>query len=271
MESPTPTTPRKTKRIARRAVLSILADYFCLRIKDAAVLLHCDPNERADCRKIQEFFSRLRAEGTVTRLPYFDLEHQTRSYVYGLTDRGAAQYGGKTFDEHSARTLDHELQITEFHIRLAQAFKEPRFKLKWFQSNIKRSVNPDAYFSLTDYELPSEKNTAHYFLEIERAKIGNIVNGEPSIVRKLAHYYDYYDTADCEKDWGFKRFRVITVVRNADKQYNLCGRLAKDYAHRMFWITTEPHVHEGIASEIFRTPKDFTKSAYSFTNPANRS
>lgn len=251
----------------REKVLPLFADYFCLRIKDAATLLGLDPENRADCRNLQDIFKRLMARGILTRLPK-DLKYYRWSapaYVYGFTDKGARQFGGKTFDEHSERTLDHELKITEFHIALTHAFQQPRFRIKWHQSNIKHGVSPDAHFSITDTSLPSEKNTANYFLEIERAKYGNIKNGEPSIVRKLAAYFDYYDSNECAKQWGFRKFRVITVVRTADKQYNLCERLSTQYPHRMFWITTEPHVEEGIGGEIFRTPKDWTKVGYSFT------
>ncbi len=223
-----------------------------------------NPDNDNDRRNVQTTISLLYKQRIASRLPYFDpeIETPTRIFVYGLTDRGAHDYGGKTFDEHSERTLDHELEISQFHIALIKAF--PKLRITWNQSNIKRGVAPDAHFSITDPKLPEGKNTFHYFLEIERAKIGNIKNGEPSIIRKLAKYYEYYDTDQCEKDWRFRTFRVITVVRNADKQYNLCERLAAAYRHRMFWITTEPLVKENITGEIFRTPRDFTKAAYSF-------
>lgn len=230
------------------------------------VLAGKNPENENHVRTMRRTLTLLWKEGIASRIQYVepDMDYATRSFVYGLSDAGARDYGGKTFDEHSERTLDHELEITEFHIALARTFTGPRFNIRWYQSNIKRCVNPDVYFSITDYELPPEKNTAHYFLEIERAKIGNIVNGEPSIVRKLGKYYDFYDSDQCEKEWGFRKFRVITVVRNSEKRYNLCARLIENYNHRMFWITTEPHVRENIGGEIFKTPKDFTKVAYSF-------
>jgi hypothetical protein len=249
---------------AKARALELLADYFCLRIKDVALLMGKNPEDDNDRRNVQTTLSLLHKQRIASRLPYFDLEMDlpTRSFVYGLSDRGAKDYGGKTFDEHSERTLDHELEISTFHIALIKAF--PTLRITWHQANIKRGVNPDAYFSITDPALPEGKNTFHYFLEIERAKIGNIKNGEPSIIRKLAKYYEYYDTNECEKDWGSKTYRVITVVRNADKQYNLCERLAENYRHRMFWITTEPLIKGNLMGEIFRTPRDFRTTAYSF-------
>jgi hypothetical protein len=248
---------------AKSKALELLADYFCLRVKDVSLLMGKDPTDDNDRRNVQTSLSLLYKQGITSRLPYFDvaMDLPTRSYVYGLSDRGAKDYGGKTFDEHSERTLDHELEISTFHMILNMVF--PELTITWKQSNIKHGINPDAYFSITDKALPEGKNTFHYFLEIERAKIGNIKNGEPSIVRKLAKYYDYYDSNECQKDWGFRTFRVITVVRTADKQYNLCDRL-KDYKHRMFWITTELLVRGNMRGEIFKTPRDFRTTAYSF-------
>jgi len=226
-------------------------------------LIGKDPADDNDRRNIQTTLSLLCKQRIASRLPHFDCEMDlpTRSYVYGLSDRGARKFGGKTFDEHSERTLGHELEISAFHIALIRAY--PNLRITWRQSNIKRGISPDAYFAMIDPSLPDGKNTFHFFLEIERAKIGNIKNGDPSIVRKLAHYYDYYDSNECQKAWGFRTFRVVTVVKNADKQYNLCARLS-EYRHRMFWITTEPLVKEKIKGEIFKTPRDFTTTAYSF-------
>lgn len=90
------------------------------------------------------------------------------------------------------------------------------------------------------------------FSEIGRAKIGNYRNGEPSIIRKLTKYRDYYDTDDCEREWNFIKFRVITVVRNANKPFNLSEWLSENLSHHMFWVTTEPLFKEGIGDRIFR-------------------
>jgi hypothetical protein len=57
---------------------------------------------------------------------------------------------------------------------------------------------------------------------MERSKIGNMKNGEPSILRKLGKFYDYYNTDACEKEWfSFRQFRVIVVQRNDTRRQNL--------------------------------------------------
>lgn len=149
MKSQTPSQDRPFRLTkAKRSALELLADYFCLRVKDVVTLMGKDPNDDNDRRNIQTTLSLLYKQGVASRLPYFDIEMDlpTRSYAYGLTDKSAKEYGGKTFDEHSERTLDHELEISAFHITLLKAF--PNFRIVWHQANIKRGVAPDAYFSI---------------------------------------------------------------------------------------------------------------------------
>ena len=164
----------------------------------------------------------LYGEGLVNRLPYVDLDtpYGNKTFAYGLTDAGIRahlQIDGelrpKPFTEHSQRTLDHELEISFFHIELKKLCAEKKLKLYWQQKDLKCTVNPDAYFAITDPAKSEGKNTYHYFLEIERAKIRAFKNGEPQIMRKLGKYYDYYNTTGCEKEWNFKTFRVIVVQR----------------------------------------------------------
>lgn len=214
----------------------------------------------------------LRYEGLLNRLPYLDteLERGGITFVYGLSDKGIKTIGdltpapGKTFDEHSQRTLDHELEISFFHIALKKFCAEKMLTLYWQQKDLKCTVNPDAYFAITDPTLPEGQNTFHYFLEIERAKLGSWKDGEPQILRKLGGYFDYYNSDDCHNEWKhFKRFRVIVVQRTDDKRKFLLSMLAEKYKHRMFWLTTEEFYKTDIGGKIFETPRDFAEESYS--------
>jgi Replication-relaxation len=179
------------------------------------------------------------------------------TYVWGLADKAIKQdyllgalelYSQvKSFDEHSARTLDHELEISYFHMAVK---KLPR-KLYWQQTGLKRSVHPDAYFALTDPNLPESKNTFHYFLEIEKGK-----KTFEDLLKKLGRYYDLYDNNKCEKEWGFRKFRVIVVQKTQTRRDNLLAELAEKYSHRMFWLATETD------RLTFRTPKDSSETTY---------
>ncbi len=188
--------------------------------------------------------------------------------MYGLSDRAVRDYGGelsKTFDEHSARTLDHELEISYFHMALDELCQKQEWRLYWQQADLKtRTIHPDAYFALTDPGKPDGRNTFHFFLEIERSKVSKYKDGKPSILRKLARYYDLFDTPDCEKDWGFRQFRVIVVQRTEERRRNLCAAFPEEQRHGMFWLTVEPLYRKDVAGNIFLTPKDGLSAAYSF-------
>lgn len=188
--------------------------------------------------------------GLICRLRYLNPDNDGVGYACGLTDAGVQFSGqGKTFDEHSERTLDHELGISFFHLSLQELCDRNQLTLCWQQSDLKHGVNPDAYFSVTNPEKEG-KNTHHFFLEIERAKIGNYKDGEPSIIRKLKRYYDYYNTHGCEEAWGFRTYRVVTVLRNDDRRTNLLRAMQPELNHRMFWLGVESN-----RTADFRTPK----------------
>ena len=217
----------------------------------------------------------LRAEKMVYSLPYYnlDIDRGGRTNVNGLTDKGVQFTGdllpvaAKTFDDHSARTLDHELEISFFHIALKRLCAAKGLRLFWQQRDLKRTINPDAYFAIADPSQPAGKNTFHYLLEVERAKLGHMRDGESQIVKKLSKYYKFYNSADCERDWGFKQFRVIVVQRTDAKRQFLLAKIAKKYSHRMFWLTTESLYRENLMGEIFQTPRDYAQRSYSIFTP----
>ncbi|MGD0799191.1 MAG: replication-relaxation family protein [Acidobacteriaceae bacterium] len=263
-------TFRLTK--AKRESLELLAEYFCLRTNDIASLLRDrTPNEN-DKRSVRHTLGLLHQAGFVNRLPYLELDRETggTTYVWGLSDKGVQSVQSffahaKTFDEHSQRTLDHELEISWFHMALKKFAIANNLTLYWQQSDIKRTVAPDALFAITDLAKPPGKNTLYYFLEIERAKIGHYQNGEPSIMRKLGKYHEYYGSDACQKEWGtFRQYRVIVVQPTEQRRENLLRQLHETFNHRMFWLTTESLYRHDIGAAIFRTPKDGDARSYSF-------
>jgi hypothetical protein len=275
-------TPKKTERPTfrstgiKRKTLALLAEYACLRTKDVASLLRGrEPNEN-DLRTARRTLQLLWKEKLVNRLPYFELDREFggATYVYGLSDKGLnflcddaslpLYHLYKSFDEHSARTLDHELEISFFHMKIKELCEKQGTKPYWQQTDLKTaSIHPDALFAITDPKKPEGKNTLYYFLEIERSKLGHFRDGEPSILKKLGKYYDHYNTQACQKDWNFKQFRVIVVQRTETRMGNLLAALSGKYNHRMFWLTSETLYKEKIGAEIFKTPKDFTDTTYS--------
>lgn len=226
---------------------------YVLRTYDLAKLQKGREPSDSDLRTARRTLHLLWAEGYLYRLLHFDLRQQNggAAYVYGLTDRGVAEYGGKSFDGHAIRTLDHELTITDFHIALTRWCAATARALSWQQVELKKGIHPDAYFSLSPGPLD-------FFLEVERQKFTAVKDGKPSIVRKAERYYAYYNTEQCYKDWGFKLFRVIFQVENPLRAERLLDAL-RPIAHLMFWI--------GIAGELqYRTPADRRIRSYSFSD-----
>src|SRR6266851_1001712 len=269
MESPQPTkrtaaarTKRPRFRLTRtkRRVLELLAEYFCLRVKDVAKLLRDREPTEADLRTARRSLGLLCKEKLANRLPYFELDTEARSYVYGLSDKGVdhpdVEYPeAKSFDEHSERTLDHELEISYFHMALSRFWRDTDNPgLYWQQADLKRGIHPDALF-----KLQTPKGEYAFFLEIEKGK-----KNFEALTTKLDRYAKYYETHDCEKDWGFRNFRVVIVKKNDVRRQNLLKELHGKLPHKMFWLTIDPLYKKNIGGEIFRTPADPETGRYSF-------
>jgi hypothetical protein len=267
--------PLSHPNATKRGLLGLLAEFFCLRTNDAAELLRGRTPTPSDTRSVRRTLAILHRDGFVYRIPHFEAgrDRGGMTYVHGLSDRGvrhAVQDGyatpaTKTLDEHSLRTLDHELELSSFHIALHRLCVSRNIRYAWRQTGLKRTVHPDALFHVADPANPGKAFC--YFLEIERAKLGNYRNGEPQILRKLRKYYGYFNSTDCEKEWGFRQYRVIVVQRSDARRDGLLMALQKSCNHRMFWLTTETAYRKDIGSSIFKTPKDDAPVAFSFLSP----
>src|ERR1039458_1099801 len=139
--SPTTSIPKSAEiprgnPIKQRA-LELAAEFFCLRTRDAAELLRGRAPTESDERSVRRTLSILHRDGFLTRLPHFAPDHERGGvgHVYGLSDKGVAHAfrngystaSTKTFDEHSLRTLDHEVEITSFHVALRRLAAERGF------------------------------------------------------------------------------------------------------------------------------------------------
>ena len=254
---------------AKRRSLELLAEYFCLRTKDVAALLRGRNPTENDLRGTRRTLLLLYRAKLVNRLPYVELDRTVGGigYVYGLSDKGVPARDSypwpKTFDEHSARTLDHELEISFFHIATKRLAESTGLQLYWQQSDLKRGIHPDALFALTDSRHPEQSSSWYFFLEIERSRVGNFRNGEPGIMRKLARYADYFDSDTCLKDWNFRKFRVVVVQRTEARHENLLRALQNVCDRSIFWLTTEERYQADIRGRIFATPRDFAEQLHS--------
>jgi hypothetical protein len=256
----------------KQRLLELFAEFFCLRTTDAAGLLRNRAITESDARSVRRTLSILHRGGFLYRLPHFDSGRDRGgvAYVYGLSAKGVSHAfrngystsATKTLDEHSLRTLDHELEITWFHVALHRLCSARGLRYLWRQKDLKHTVHPDALFYVADPANPGKAFC--YFLEIERAKLGNYRDGEPQILRKVRRYYDYFNSAGCEKEWGFRQYRVVVVQRTDARREGLLTALRNTCSHRMFWLTTEAAYREDVGGAIFKTPKDDAPMAFTF-------
>jgi hypothetical protein len=202
------------------------------------------------------------------RISYWRPDTDGKTKVYGLSRSAFASVdfsdGAKPFDGHSERTLDHELEISSFHIALARFAGSHGLTLYWQQRDLKRGIHPDALFALTDPAKPDGRNTYYFFLEVERAKLAQYSSGEPSIIRKLERYARYYDSEQCVTDWNFRTFRVVIVQRTDERVANLLRALSAKLPYRIFWLTSEARYRRDLGAPVFFTPRDHAQQAYSF-------
>jgi len=179
-------------------------------------------------------------------------------YTYRLSKHGAKEVHKKYSAEKSPVSLAHDSEITSFHIALR---KYPG-KLWWKQDDLKKTVYPDAVFGLAK---DSASPAAYFFLEIEKSRQGHYREGDSGLVTKLKRYSTYRRSPACRRDFKhFDDFRVIVVVKNAERRDNLLKKLSAVLPHGFIWITTEREYKENVLGRIFRTPKDHERAAYSF-------
>jgi hypothetical protein len=261
----------------KRAVLLALVKYRTLQTKDLAYLLKTDNPEYKDLRAINATLHILDMEGMVCWKEI--TEHhgpgkRTHPYLWGLTDKAVKEYGGRSFDER--RDWEHEYGLALFRIDLENVCEANGWELFWQQYDIKKGVDPDAYFRIT-----TPGGAFHYFLEKERQKPSHHKQ-----FKKWSIYFEYFNSDHCMKDWKFNRFRVIIVENTVERRDHLVNTLAtvpihepkckwfpprngkcdcdpRIINHRMFWLTTEDDHSENMGGKIFYTPKH---DVYSFTD-----
>jgi hypothetical protein len=203
-------------------------------------------------RAVQAHYQRLIAAQLVYAKSYESETYEKGALpkAYGLTDSGVsvafkegfATDSTKTFKGHALSTIEHELMISKFHLELAKLAEQKGWDLRWRQRDLdKKDVRPDALFRI---------NGNNFFLEIERARLGNYKDGRPGVIRKLDAYWKYYDSTGCEKNFTFRKFRVVTVMRTPARVRTLINALNNEGLDKAtFWVSSEADFF------AFSTPK----------------
>jgi hypothetical protein len=251
---------RLTKQ--RRAILDFLCRYIYLRTSDFYTLVRADRDgaRRAVRRLLHDFWGR----GYLVRRPVIDYDAPgpfpryenvyslSSSGVELLRDSGSLDDALTCTPDKSPHSLEHDVWITEFHLAVERFCDVNGRTAYWQQHNLKRTVNPDALFALTDPSRPEDESTSYYFLEIERSRQGSYRDGRSALLRKLDRYAEYYGTERCLRDWDwFDEFRVVIVVANETRRTNLLLQLAELLPHPAFWVSVQG---SDLSGDCFLTP-----------------
>ena len=182
----------------------------------------------------------------------------SHAFVYGLGDRGAEllRSSGSTPAralEWSAKNravkrlfLEHALLISDVMISMELACRQhggvrllnsadlplptaTRSRLEPFQwkvnvnGNTRLGVVPDCVFGLEFAGQPPDRNRAYFFLEADRGTMPIARNGlhHSSFHRKFLAYEATWLQELHRKQFGFHRFRVLTVTTSADRLTHL--------------------------------------------------
>ncbi len=269
----------------RRAFLGLLVKYVNLTTNDLYRLIPRQPagsseedrrRRESHERSVRQALRTFAAQGFLVRRRWFDDERTDTPFpvavsVYSLSkeglrlaqERGSGNGQGKHAEDSSRgnESVGHELAITRFHMALERL---PR-KVLWRQTELRRTVNPDALFEIVE---PDGRGAYYYFLEIEKSKQGHYRDGESGLLKKLRRYQEYQGTEACKREWKhFDRFRVIVMVKNEERRQNLLLALSRRCNTRMLWLATEAACAADIGGKIFLTPRDYRDRAYSFLDP----
>lgn len=157
--------------------------------------------------------------------------------------------------EKSNKNLRHDLDVAEFHLKLAEELPKHGLQLlSWdehyadIHDNVGQySVNPDAFFGVSNGQTAS-----FFFLEVERSRQTKYAGLESNLLRKVRAYRAYAD-GPFQKAWNLPNFRVITILPSERRVRNFVEKLqAEGLTERRFWFQEAP----ADPTRDFVTPKD---------------
>lgn len=189
--------------------------------------------------------------------------------VHGLTDRGVKLARdrrldpdriGRSFQEFSINHVDHELRINDFVDALSNELQKKNLELISIRINLKRKhIHPDLLFYIYDPE--TNLRSAPIFLEYEKQKRGRYHDEKPQIIRKLESLTRYYDSAECERDFSFRKFYLLVILRTERKTNFLLKDLRDRWIEsQTILVASEPAFYAGLLHTRFRCASGATSS-----------
>lgn len=223
-------------------------------------------SKQAILRRLQLLYHHGYLERPRAQIEYYQ-PGGSRTFVYGLGDRGAELLRLGTNAptralEWSAKNravkhlfLEHALLVSDVLVALELACRQhggmrflssdelplptaTRSRLEPFRwkvslnSNTRIGVVPDCVFGLEFADQPPDRNRAYFFLEADRGTMPITRSGlhHSSFHRKFLAYEATWLQELHRKQFGFHRFRVLTVTTSADRLKHLveaCSQLER--------------------------------------------
>lgn len=166
-------------------------------------------------------------------------------------------------DKYNPLFLNHTLEINDVWIALRSACSQSggEFKLAswWTEKKLRKRYQrpgseerplPDSRFIV--HQTSSQKEKL-FLLELDRG-----TERIPVFQTKIERYLAYYLSQKHEADYGFKVFRVLTVVPDKIRLKTLLKASAEAGANNIFLFSTKDQVTtDQILSPIWITPRDF--------------
>ena len=242
-------------------------------LRSSHILSHMGGSPQSLLRRLQLLYHHRFLERPRSQLDYY---HQggSRHIMYGVGNRGAAllreepggsaaslRWGeknralGRIFLEHALMVSDIMVALElasrrASTIKLLEGDELPRkpdstgvMPFRWgvsLNANLRLGVVPDRVFALDSEEQARERNPSFFFLEADRGTMPVTRKNlnQTSFFRKLLAYEATWLQGIHRSQFGFHRFRVLTVTRSPERVQSLveaCSRLKS--GHGLFLFT----------------------------------
>lgn len=262
----------KTDRFEQ--ILSALVEYTHLKTGDFYALLKAESeNQKRYVRdsllnmaKPTKRRSQLLRTRPIFKSPSAGGRFVLRENLYWLSEAGLRQAQeagldpdgmGKANDEKGHTILEHENEISDFHLTLNRKLGESTW---WKQTDIRfdfsagyhqMSINPDALLYCERF---------YFFLEIEKSKQGKYKDGESGLLKKLRCYHALFDRVaqSWRQKWPeMEGFYVLVVVANQIRKRNLIASIREKIGSTaLIWVATENEYRNEILGPHWIDAKD---------------
>ena len=209
--------------------------------------------------------------------------------VYGLGNKGATLINGEGRDRTYPRSseknhavgrvfLDHALMVSDIMVEIELACSQashvkllwgdelpvsgalPRpFRWKAKLNGRKRGIVPDRVFALEYCDQDGANQRAFFFFEADRGTTPIIRSnlGQNSMYRKFLSYEASWIQAVPQEQFGFHRFRVLTVTTSAKRVTSLIQACRKlEQGHGLFLFAAFDSLKGGILSKVWNSCRD---------------